>query len=597
MEFPKRSSISYQPHIRRRRSSVTSNTSSVADSQPSSPVLASSSTSFSLDSAVDYTYVCQTCGFGTNLLSVYMPHASDPCNQDPAIPSAKSKLTLSVDCNSADLTSKARLAIAGGYTQCPQTLEVVLTGTPIEKINLVEKLNDAGVGDAVWPCIKKLHFTNEPRHDSARKTHDFKGTIAAAKTFIDYLAKHLPSVRDIGFVDHLDTVFGERDYVYLSEFVSGLFKRYVANLDNVLLFIPTTEVTSYFWFPKQLTHLTLSMDGHENAMVPKIFAPSLQYLSMYETSPDITWNWFDSGSSGTDTWFSSLKELHIAFTIYKVFQTTYHNGDLSNVDVDAFGSSYHASARRVYFPALETLDIKNYKFSDGSFYNLFRTCPLKKVNIATPLDAKHHIPSWMFGSAKDVHVQLKYDYSGLYDGEYHGNPMDLERAACESSLAHILSTPSAARSAVLHTMCFQSISLPDKIAWSSIQRLELHFGISIKSIYNVIAYTHKLRRLSFFLCPDYVAHSSDNLHIDLMRRYQDSDLNNTDLEDIAINVYGVDQSMLSILSHCLCYMLPLVSSLKTLRVTRGLAKQAKNVVLDRSNPFMAPLRKLEIVET
>ncbi|KAJ2783498.1 hypothetical protein GGI15_002556 [Coemansia interrupta] len=73
-------SRSYQPHISRRRSSVVSSTSVGSfDSAPSSPVDAAASLPLTA-SAIRYTYVCRDCGFGTDLLSNYMPHISNPCD-------------------------------------------------------------------------------------------------------------------------------------------------------------------------------------------------------------------------------------------------------------------------------------------------------------------------------------------------------------------------------------------------------------------------------------------------------------------------------------------------------------------------------------
>ncbi|KAJ1804554.1 hypothetical protein LPJ56_006708 [Coemansia sp. RSA 2599] len=88
-------SRSYQPHISRRRSSVVSNASLASssgfagglDSTPSSPVdarLPLSPLPASV-SAIRYTYVCADCGFGTDLLSSYMPHISNPCDQPAKI--------------------------------------------------------------------------------------------------------------------------------------------------------------------------------------------------------------------------------------------------------------------------------------------------------------------------------------------------------------------------------------------------------------------------------------------------------------------------------------------------------------------------------
>ncbi|KAJ2324100.1 hypothetical protein H4S02_000063 [Coemansia sp. RSA 2611] len=80
MDFTTSRSLSYQPLISRRRSSVTSD-KSISDSAPSSPVEARVERR---ESAVKYVYTCEKCGFGTNLLSSYMPHTSNPCGTKDA---------------------------------------------------------------------------------------------------------------------------------------------------------------------------------------------------------------------------------------------------------------------------------------------------------------------------------------------------------------------------------------------------------------------------------------------------------------------------------------------------------------------------------
>ncbi|PIA15029.1 hypothetical protein COEREDRAFT_82247 [Coemansia reversa NRRL 1564] len=76
------STLSYQPLVSRRRSSL--GTHRTESSAPSSPVDAPlHNRKFVRESAVTYTYTCDKCGFGTNLLSSFMPHASNPCDRSP----------------------------------------------------------------------------------------------------------------------------------------------------------------------------------------------------------------------------------------------------------------------------------------------------------------------------------------------------------------------------------------------------------------------------------------------------------------------------------------------------------------------------------
>ncbi|KAJ2685532.1 hypothetical protein H4R19_006793 [Coemansia spiralis] len=85
------SSLSYQTLLSGRRLSLASSppsslpASMSPGSVPVSPVDALPLRRTERMGAVDFTYNCDKCGFGTNLLSSYMPHASNPCDQPPAV--------------------------------------------------------------------------------------------------------------------------------------------------------------------------------------------------------------------------------------------------------------------------------------------------------------------------------------------------------------------------------------------------------------------------------------------------------------------------------------------------------------------------------
>ncbi|KAJ2802249.1 hypothetical protein H4R21_002490 [Coemansia helicoidea] len=77
------SALSYQPLLSGRRLSAASTLSPSPDSAPLSPVEAPLRRAERMG-AVEYTYNCDKCGFGTNLLCSFMPHTSNPCDQ-PAV--------------------------------------------------------------------------------------------------------------------------------------------------------------------------------------------------------------------------------------------------------------------------------------------------------------------------------------------------------------------------------------------------------------------------------------------------------------------------------------------------------------------------------
>ncbi|KAJ1987989.1 hypothetical protein GGI25_004678 [Coemansia spiralis] len=79
------SSLSYRPHISRRRSSAGANNNSLhIDTDTASwEQQHQQMPSPGSMSAIEHTYVCKKCGLGTELLSVYMPHTAYPCGEQP----------------------------------------------------------------------------------------------------------------------------------------------------------------------------------------------------------------------------------------------------------------------------------------------------------------------------------------------------------------------------------------------------------------------------------------------------------------------------------------------------------------------------------
>ncbi|KAJ1954249.1 hypothetical protein GGI12_005835, partial [Dipsacomyces acuminosporus] len=226
------------------------------------------------------------------------------------------------------------------------------------------------------------------------------------------------------------------------------------------------------------------------------------YLRITNISPDISWNWFDSGD-GNDVWFSSLKNLQITFGPWIGNLTYYHRGDVSRLRLSSCYTDYREVTKRVHFPALEKLRIRPFTLWDDEFYSLFKDSPLKHVDIQSPQGSEHHIPAWMLATATSLRVHLAYEVSQFKTRNDGQHPVVSKIESYEEALLRLLSSPSAARSARISTLTSRALSLPSTWAWYSVENLRLDFCVSMQSIRAVLAQMPKLDSFSFHLQPQH----------------------------------------------------------------------------------------------
>ncbi|KAJ1957358.1 hypothetical protein GGI12_005049 [Dipsacomyces acuminosporus] len=506
--------------------------------------------------------------------------------------------TIYVEYTKGGPMSNALAALKCGYVRYAKVLELDIQEILIEELDLAGTMERVGIAEATWPQITKLKISNE--YEEAMHTEGdlaFKGDAATAKALMAFFRNHMPNIEDIEFIDAVfnDTDM-ERDFTYIYSLITGLFETYATKVRNASLNIDTRQMVNEFWFPTQLTHLVVNMRSYERRMLPKILAPSLKCLSIIEASPDITWSWFySSDNDNNNVWFNNLKQLEIEFFYFDAMQS-YHSGDLATYDVSALMSDYKEDAKHVHFPVLEFLELLCYPYKDDSFYRVFEGCPLRKLSTGSPLDARHCIPPSLLANLDELCAMPEFDPSVYNAGERNRATAISHEKFHEMAFAKLLSTPSTVRSAILEMHpSYDTISLPEQLAWSEVRKLDLRLRTDMRSIFAILAQMPKLRCLRFSLSKSYL-HSEHCGHYSTVQLGEpDQHEQNKSVELLHINFRDNRPLTKGCLQFCLSKILPLVPRLLKLKVNATLVDMFKEVVTDLDSSSQPISKVIEVV--
>ncbi|KAJ1961838.1 hypothetical protein GGI12_003021 [Dipsacomyces acuminosporus] len=502
---------------------------------------------------------------------------------------------LVIEYSNSGTRSNASFILAGGYVEHARALEVRVNNRAADSIDLVAKLDEAGVGKAAWSCINELVIKNNYSWFENGQARGVKGTASAMKQAVEYLFKHAPNITRLGYEHKGAGGIGRgrtNEYTYL--LASKLVNRYSPQLRKLALSLAGDRLPNSLSFPRQLTLLNISMGGHEHQISATIFAPSLECLTITNASPDITWSWFDSGD-GNDVWFSSLKQLSIEFdSAAETYGQSYHSGNLTAIDTSNFKSDYRATAKRAHFVALEKLAIVCYPYTDGSFYELFKGCPLKDINIELPQGLDYHIPPQLLANLANLHIEIDYYYLEFQTGDEDDSPL-AKKEVYERAIAELLSSPSTANAVNLVVNEIHTFSLAGSMAWNSVRVLELGLYVDMPSIYAVLAHMPKLQHLVCRMSDRYLDTACDNSGSAVDPKNRQLPVVNQSVEYISL--YLADDSGFPDrgLPQCLSNLLPLVPSLLKLKVNYDLVDAARGFLSDPSSSLEWMSKQLEII--
>ncbi|KAJ1961596.1 hypothetical protein GGI12_003163 [Dipsacomyces acuminosporus] len=494
-----------------------------------------------------------------------------------------------IDFNEPYTVSNAKAILNGSYIAFARKLEIIIRHD-IDSVNLVELLERVGFGKTVWTDVTKLEILFPYDSYDGLVGNDLRESIPTLEQMVDYLHNLLPNIKDVSYAQKkYPNVMGKKINKNLF-LVPNLIQLYSTQIHRV-----TMDISGYhkdgYWFPRQLTCLTISMGYIETAKSAKIFAPLLQFLKITCASTDITWNWFDSDDSGNDVWFTNLTRLSIEFSSFPLGKS-YHNGDLSNINSSKFCSEYLDSAKRVHFPALQNLEVLYYPFSDDSFYRVFEGCPLRKAVLGTPNRARAHIAPCLLSNISDIDVAIQYHYTQFEDEAQQ--PAVSKEDAYNEGVARLLSSPSVAQYACVRVQNNDTVTLPSALAWSSVKRLELNAYIDMTSLHTILAHMPLLKSLRFkasSLCINSMRHEGTSA--DAQARQQPVVINKS-LVQMAMYINDCSKLSEGSLQYCLLNVLLLVPSLLKLRVNQNLVGVCSETVFDPDSAFGWISRQLEI---
>ncbi|KAJ1963527.1 hypothetical protein GGI12_001999 [Dipsacomyces acuminosporus] len=473
-------------------------------------------------------------------------------------PSIHNKVIVKNKGHKDSTTSNIQDILARNCLEHIHVLRIDIARQIVETVDLVKILEEAGAGQIVWQKITKIEIRSGCRWVYEKTKGMLKAHEPRTKLAVDFLEKHFPHLREIIYMHkNYNSSMHNMKRFYTYGVLPGLISRYSARIRSLDLCVLVSKMPKDFTFSKQLTHLSIRMDGYERRMLPKIFAPSLQYLKISEASVNITWNWFYSENKDVHTWFNDLKELWIIFAnTEEGDMPAYHIGKIAINEGDRFNSYYKQWAKRVHFPALEKLRVENYPYPTPRFYKPFIGSPLKDIYIDSHRDGNYHIPAEIFRSLTNMYVNIGFRRSKHHFFDYEG------------TLTKLFSSPSTVHSCIISLRTKLSFSLPSEMRWIFIQNLKLEFYIDFHSVYNILYCMPNLKKLDFKTLESGIANQPKrDLKAKWNGHYKEPNIVNKKLECISWYICcSNEKPNMDSVMYCVLKVLPLVPSLLKLKI-------------------------------
>ncbi|KAJ1964436.1 hypothetical protein GGI12_001420 [Dipsacomyces acuminosporus] len=503
-----------------------------------------------------------------------------------------------VHCYDAESESNVADILSANYTDYTRELKICVVDTIVDNIDLVEVLDSAMLGQAVWPNIGKLVIDNHfdlLSHEEGNKTGQLSSP-ALAMEIAGYLNDHVPNIRELEYRHHSHDYFlwdNPNQYSYL--LLPGLVDMYRPQLQRLDLDVEFNRLAVSFMLPQQLTRLTLNLGRDCADISSKIYAPALQYLKILSFSPTSTWRWFYSGDNDA-IWFDRLEELDLVVDSSKQPRARLNSASgFTVIQIPSAKPERRNVSWKVHFPVLQKLRITNYQNDDVSFFELFEESPLRRIEITSNGDQQSTIPHKMLAKLEHLNVKMDFSYSTLDNGGNRQDPEALKKAAYENPLTKLLSSPSTVRVASLSNTRPDVVSLPTTLAWGLVHKLELDFSIDMQSVYAVLAQMPRLRAFGFSLLESYLTELCSDNSTAPVRDGQRQCVANSRVESLSICISKAGDLPNSVLLFCLSSILHLAPSLLRLEINAKFVDAARDIISDPSNSFEWTSQQPEVV--
>ncbi|KAJ2113678.1 hypothetical protein IW146_003677 [Coemansia sp. RSA 922] len=278
--------------------------------------------------------------------------------------------------------SNIRLIHGAGQVNMVREMRIAMQGKGQKIRDLMRMLNNAGLGEYVWPNVERLQF------DMLRCTSGFmEMTIGGRqpkgmKVFNKLLSRALPSLREISFRG--DGAYEQYNCIPIERLIIERLggpkplRALKIESDSALCLDDYEDLEE----PVTLERLCINCEDMSGNMgMPTVLASSLVELSYTVASVNHIWDDFEvdavGGSSHLE--FSRLRSLNLIME--KEHSLVDHMHSLGLESQESHNYLRSEKYGKPHFPVLTSLDIRNFPKDYGRFLSLFADSPISKLMI------------------------------------------------------------------------------------------------------------------------------------------------------------------------------------------------------------------------
>ncbi|ORX72957.1 hypothetical protein DL89DRAFT_265130 [Linderina pennispora] len=321
-----------------------------------------------------------------------------------------------------------------------------------------------GFSTIEWLRLETILFIGTPQ--VAKQDSDTKLPIAddvriQLSQTSQYFIEHIPHVKHLshrasGYVLKNPPAFPLGDVLNF----------YLPQLQTLFLSDRILPEMDHKYFSSFLTRLHLHINSESAEHIPKIYAPSLEYLSLYYSDTLHSWHIFRACLPGSVI-FETLTKLEI-----------YHYPKISESTDES--DTYLPS---ISFPKLQELRLGYYPFKYSNSFALFKDAPIQTATITDIIDRFQLSAITTFRDVQTLTISIRSWPDKMHDETTVSIAKDL------------FSKPFSASTAKINIQTSLPIPLPDTILWTKLEELYLDFPVYLSDLIHILPQLPHLRWL------------------------------------------------------------------------------------------------------
>ncbi|KAJ2426602.1 hypothetical protein GGF41_001992, partial [Coemansia sp. RSA 2531] len=278
--------------------------------------------------------------------------------------------------------SNIRLIHGAGQVNMVREMRIAMQGRGQKIRDLMRMLNNAGLGESVWPNVERLQFDMLRCASGSMEMTAGGGQPKGMKVFNKLLSRALPSLREISFRG--DGAYEQYKCIPIERLIIERLggpkplRALKIESDSALCLDDYEDLEE----PVTLERLCINCeDMSGNMEMPTVLASSLVELSYTVASVNHIWDDFEvdavGGSSHLE--FSRLRSLNL--NLEREHNLVDHMSSLGVESQESHNYLMSPVYGKPHFPVLTSLDIRNFPKDYGRFLSLFADSPISKLTI------------------------------------------------------------------------------------------------------------------------------------------------------------------------------------------------------------------------